>query len=393
MYPLERVFIVPKGLLLVFQVFGLFPWTLHEPSSGSKALQSLLSLAHCVAIVGIFSCCLYYAPNIFDTLNAIGLFVDIIQILAPILAHLIICIEAAHHCSTYRLLWNRLEKVFHIVQQLQGPQTKSLRALYFRCGMKCLFFALFPLILELRILWGISDNYWVYSRLAAKFSFIGCRLSYLQLSVHLQIIKWLLQQLEEETRNISNDSRSQLKSLTWEMHRGDALRRIHLVQQATSGVMELTGDLNTCYQWSLTANLTNNFLSITIAYYWNYRSLYFNNLKYQLESMLVSWPLVILLCFVMYSCEDSFKPAGKIVYHLNRIRRHPKNLDLHHGIRRVLLQLLNQPFSVNAMNFLGLNFKSLTGFISAMVTYLVIFIQFMPKDGENAVSADVLITT
>lgn len=277
---------MPSEILCLSQVFGLFPVSL-SASPGIGVLLRCISVANSVAVLVITFFSLYYAPDIFDTLNAIGLFVDIIQIMAPILTHLVICVEALVRVNDYKKFWFQFGRTFATLQKLNGPLQEELMGVYRRVGLQLGILFVVPLLIEIRILWGIFDNYWVYSRLAAQFSFIGCRLSYLQLCLHLALINWVLQLLANEMQRLSNGSRSQLKSVEWEMTSQVAYRRILLVQQASKDVVELTSHLNQCYRWSLVANLTNNFLSITIAFYWNLRSLYFNNLKYQAGEFLL----------------------------------------------------------------------------------------------------------
>lgn len=276
-------FLVPTGILSVFQIFGIFPLSLFDGDSrGINFFLRFVALINCLLILGITFASFYFASDIFDATNAIGLFVDIIQILSPIIAHLVICAEAPLSIASYRQFWVHFQDTFHLLQQLHGPLREELQRLYRRCQIKLGILFVVPLLIELRILYGISDNFWVYSRLAAEFAFIGCRLSYLNYCFHVELINWVLAQLEEHVRTLSNDSRSQLKRVEWEMTSGIAYRRLQVVQKATRiAVTQLTSTLSTCYRWSLLANLTNNFLSITIAFYWNYRTLYFSNLMYQ----------------------------------------------------------------------------------------------------------------
>lgn len=75
--------------------------------------------------------------------------------------------------------------------------------------------------------------------------------------------------------------------------------------------------------------------------------------------MMVSLPLIIILFTAMFFCENSFKPVTKTVYYLNRMVRHPRNVQLHHLLQHFLLQLLNQRLSLTAMHFFEVNFSSL----------------------------------
>lgn len=270
----------PSTVLSVCQVFGIFPLSIsgHTPTN---ILLKCVSLVNCLLILCITFFSLYYAPDIFDTTNAIGLFVDILQIMAPILTHLMIVLEAVIRVPSYQRFWSQFERTVLLLHTINGPLTVEIKTLYRRCMWKLGLFFILPLLIEVRILYGIRDNFWVFSRLAAEFSFIGCRLSFLQLCLHIDLINWLMQLSEQEVKRVSNDSRSQLKRVELEMATQVAYKRIQVVQRATRNVGALTAEISNCYRWSLVANLTNNFLSITIAFYWNYRSLYFNNLKYQ----------------------------------------------------------------------------------------------------------------
>lgn len=74
---------------------------------------------------------------------------------------------------------------------------------------------------------------------------------------------------------------------------------------------------------------------------------------------MVSLPLQIVLYYVIFTCENCFDPVAKIIYHLNRIVRHPRIFQLHHVLQQFLLQLLNQRFAFTAMHFMNVDFTSL----------------------------------
>lgn len=273
--------IVPTEILAVFQAFGLFPLTLGKMSPVIDFLLKCISQVNTILIVVIVYLSYHFAYNIFDTTNTIGLIVDIVQIMAPILTHLIISLEATRRIKDYRILWTHFAAISDVIQQLDKELLGDLKGVYSRFGITLAILFWVPLALELRILYGIYGNFWIYSRLAAAFAFIGCRLSYLLYCLHVHIINWLLDKLALEAQRISNDSRSELKSLRIDMDSGRTYKRIKMISEGMSQVYMATSTLNWCFRWSLLANLTNNFLSITIAFYWNYRSLYFNNLIFQ----------------------------------------------------------------------------------------------------------------
>lgn len=74
------------------------------------------------------------------------------------------------------------------------------------------------------------------------------------------------------------------------------------------------------------------------------------------ESLMVSIPLQIVLYYVMFTCENCFKPIARLIFHLNRILRHSRNSQLHRRLQLLLLQLMNQRLTLTAMNFMEINF-------------------------------------
>lgn len=276
----QKDFPIPEDIFLVFQVCGVFPVSLRG-GPGINSILKIVSLLNSFVILIITTLSLYYALEIFDVTNTLGLFVDIIQVMAPISTHFLVCVEAFFSARSYQRFWQQFSNTLQDIRELNVDFTEDLKRFYRNTRIKLLIFFWVPLFIEIRILWGIFPNFWFYSRIAAQFAFIGCRLSYLQFCFHIQIVNWLLERLEEEVRRVANESRSQLKSLIWEMESKIGYQRIRGVHRATCEVIKLTSTLNACYRWSLLANLTNNLLCITIAFYWNYRSLYFNNLIFQ----------------------------------------------------------------------------------------------------------------
>lgn len=276
----KEVLRVPADIFHIFQFLGLFPVPISN-GFAKTVLLKCVSFSNSLIVVIITCLSLYFSTEIFDQTNAIGLFVDVVQILAPILTHLVICIEAQRRHKAHKIYWLQFEKIYQITLNLDAELEESLKRMTNRFRINFIVLCSVTLFIEMRILYGIVDNFWVYSRLAAEFSFIGCRLGLLQFCYYVDSVNFLLQRLEKEIRIISNESRSQLKSVEWEMESQISYKRISIAEKAIREILQLTSILNFTFRWSLLANMTNNFLSITIAFYWNYRSLYFNNLKYQ----------------------------------------------------------------------------------------------------------------
>lgn len=301
-------------LLIPFQLFGFL---LAIVPLRNKRLEWILlflaSLNACIVATLAWSC-YYYAEFMFDFSNKIGLIVDVTQIVAPILAHLIAILEALYNRKTIRRLWI---EIFEIIEMGGEHLQTILRKVYIKFVVKAFVLHILATALEVRILWGIMSS-WFRSRATAEWSFIGCRTLYIFYFLHVDIIGGILDSVAIDLQAVSRASISQLKSKRLEMDTKELLNRVEFNRGVFNKVYSIVQRLNVCFGWALISNLINNFLAITIAFYWNYRGVYIERLTTGLSVFLDHYwstkVLFLLLCRIR-SLFASVNP-GSSLHHL-----------------------------------------------------------------------------
>lgn len=97
----------PAALLSFFRLFGLFPFHV-DSHSFPEFLVRLLHLINILVELILLYLCYYYARSMFDFSHAIGLIVDVLQIIAPILTHLVSLLECLYERRRMEALWRDL---------------------------------------------------------------------------------------------------------------------------------------------------------------------------------------------------------------------------------------------------------------------------------------------
>lgn len=265
---------IATKLLIPFQLFGFLLVIVPSRNKGLEFVLLLLACLNACIVATLAWSCYYYADYMFDFSNKIGLIVDVTQIVAPIVAHLIVILEALYNRKTIRRLWM---EIFEIIAMGGEALQLILKRVYVKFVLKAIALHVIATALEVRILLGIKSS-WFRSRVTAEWSFIGCRSLYIFYFLHVDIIGGLLESVASDLQAVSRASISQLKSKRLEMDTKELLGRVEFNRGVFNKVYSVVQRLNVCFGWSLISNLINNFLAITIAFYWNYRGVYIERL-------------------------------------------------------------------------------------------------------------------
>lgn len=261
---------VTVRILYFFQVMCFLLVRVQGQAKVFEWLVLLLALLNVTVVVTLLWACYYFAEYMFDFGNMIGLIVDVTQIVAPIFAHFFVLAEAIYFREPIRRLWR---DIFAILAHAEVDLDTHLVASYKQFLAKAVTLQVVATFIESRILWAITAA-WFNSRMSAEWSFISCRSAYIFYVLHVDIVRGILWAMANDLRYVSFASKSQLKSKRVEMDRRVLLRKLEHNRLLYGQVYRVVLKLNQCLGWSLIGNLMNNFLAITIAFYWNYRGAY-----------------------------------------------------------------------------------------------------------------------
>lgn len=93
-------------------------------------------------------------------------------------------------------------------------------------------------------------------------------------------------------------------------------------------------------------------------------------------------PTIFLMVMVLKSCEFCLEQVRYIGFLLHNIEKDVEDERINSITENFSLQILHEPLVFSACGFFQMDFMFLKTMIASITTYMVIFIQFLPKTDE-----------
>uniref|UniRef100_A0A182NZB8 Gustatory receptor n=1 Tax=Anopheles dirus TaxID=7168 RepID=A0A182NZB8_9DIPT len=398
---------------LVFQLCGLQAYAGPRSPFGSS-LALLWCAGSCIAYGGVLAFCLAERKWLFaDARTGIGInFIPFIKSSVTIVAHLAVLLEALLARGVYRGLDGRLAAVDGTLRGLVGVE--NVRAGRARFRNKLLLFGAFCGAIELGILAMVYGSrvqravWWLTVP-----SLVVIRMKHLHHAYHIDRLAArfgvLREQLEALVGSPSSPGHRQTstgeknapvverwtfrptdalkgpsKSLDYgETQRTDHLRRVLVVKGTYLTLWHAAKDLNGCCVYSQLANLLQNFIQCTCDLYSLYSLLYLNQFDDIFGYILSVVATFTALGIVLAACENCKSQVGQMGQLLHKRRGDEVDL-LAKMTENFSLLLQHTPMYFSLGGFFDMDFMLLKEMAAAITTYMVIFIQFMPKEDPAA---------
>lgn len=303
--------------LVYFQLLGVYNLTV-KPNASRECCLICWTWIHIILLITLSCGICFYARQIFFIVDTLGTSADIIQVAAPFLTHYIILMESILTRHIRRKVVHRLneaDKLFPLPLVLITKQSHAQR--YFR---KLLIAQALSLFFEICIMNGISAiELWSRHWYASIFGFIVCRSQHLFYVYHVDLVHSRLQLISNELQSVSLlnktiertnigyvddvgvvvDDNKEMFLSTYCLY-----NRIKRAKIAYNRIWEMVQFIEMAFGWSMFANITSNFICLTVNLYWNYASLlYIQSNTYWKESLMCSFPMIITLYVLFSSCK------------------------------------------------------------------------------------------
>lgn len=255
---------VLSAVFSFFRLFGLYWVDSLRHSAPSEFLNYLLNQANIIIEIVSLYLCYHEAANMFDFSHTIGLIVDVLQIIAPMITHLVCLIECLYEKRKLMSVWRELVAVL----ELGGSQMSRVLRIYLAT-----FLGIFSVLMgtctgiEIFILCRAAPN-WYRSRVVAQWSFISCRAALFFYLLHVTLIGCVIRTFAIELKYAADTSRLQIKGKNIE---NNILATVKMCRISFEKIYRISLDLSDCFGWFLILDLMYNFMAITIALYYNYR--------------------------------------------------------------------------------------------------------------------------
>uniref|UniRef100_A0A182MSG3 Gustatory receptor n=1 Tax=Anopheles culicifacies TaxID=139723 RepID=A0A182MSG3_9DIPT len=412
-------------VILIFQLCGLQTYAGPSAPFGST-LALLWCIGNCILYAGVLAYCFIERRWLFtDSRTGTGInVIPFIKSSITIVAHLVVLLEAILARGVYRALDIRVTSVDGTLDSLTNRQAGSILAqarTQFR--NKLLLFGAFCGAIELGILVLVYTNpvHRVIWCLTVP-SLVTIRMKHLHHAYHIDRLTARFGVLREQLESLvigqtispgqpqltGDKVPPKLTSLNrWKMNstlrpaiidpwtlRNPAglakspgpdaafdakhLRQLFATKSTYLTLWHAAKDLNGCCVYSQLANLLQNFIQCTCDLYTLYSLLYLNQLGDIFGFILSIVATFTALGIVLAACENCKNQVGQMGQLLYKRRGDETDL-LAKMVENFSLLLQHTPIYFSLGGFFDMDFMLLKEIAAAITTYMVIFIQFMPK--------------
>ncbi|XP_050094417.1 putative gustatory receptor 2a [Anopheles aquasalis] len=406
---------VPK---LIFQLCGLQSFA----SGGARPLQSALSLLWCTGNIvlygGVLAYCLIERRWLFADERSTGLnFIPFIKSSITIVAHLSVLLEALFARNAYRALELHLSAIDRGLRKLTDATVDELHLADRHYRNKLLLFVLFCGLTELGILAMVHGNtqhqaIWCLTapslliirikhlhhtyhidRLSARFELLGRQLT--------RLLERQPSDKDTVPQDVKDDSTPRARARghsIWPMvntgprsrwydmhvlHETENVSRMFRIKGTYLALWQAVLALNDCCVHSQLANLLQNFIQCTCDLYSMYSLLYLNqfgDIFGYILSVIATFTALGIVLAACENCKDQVSQMGQLL--------HKRNGDEEDWLTKLIenfsLLLQHTPVYFSLGGFFDMDFVLLKEMVAAITTYMVIFIQFMPKTEVGA---------
>ena len=104
-------------------------------------------------------------------------------------------------------------------------------------------------------------------------------------------------------------------------------------------------------------------------------------------------PTIFLMVMVLKSCEFCLEQVRYIGFLLHNIEKDVDDERINAITENFSLQILHEPLVFSACGFFQMDFMFLKTMIASITTYMVIFIQFLPKTDETSANITTIVAS
>lgn len=226
--------------------------------------------------------------------STIGKILDIIQVIGPITAHIVMLIETNLNRNMQLKMWKVIEDVENQATRLAKEEYK-----YFGIFIIEIIIIMFMCnVTEAFILSTITEN----ARFARSWYFRlwslhMLRVGVIQLVFYMEWIRFHVQIINNELSKINPDET-------------DALIVIAKFRKLYLDIYLFSVYLNERYSWSILALMIHFFLALIISFYWIVANLYFGVLRFIFASSVICVSPMTSLLVIIYACEHCFREVS-----------------------------------------------------------------------------------
>ncbi|XP_020717321.1 gustatory receptor 8a [Ceratitis capitata] len=308
--------------------------------------------------------------------DSFGIFNDLLKFIATIISHFIILSETIiqrQYMEQFLLAYTRLHNKWS--SHTFRPEYAIYRKYVWRSSI-CIVIVI---IIDLAYIQEISKNRsWLAFFIPFVPSGLICHLRSLQIMYFMDMLRIEVMQLNRNVERLVTFSE---RHCVENSQRSEYFVRIvcaelQILMECYQNIYELSMLLKKAVGISLTCNYIKEYVMILSECYWSYWMVY--NGQDVIEYSLMT-PSALTIFLLLITSRNCMRSTNFLAHNVHKIRHDVEDLNISTRLQSFALQISHQRIIMDGFGFFVLNCNMARDILGSIATYMIFFIQFMPK--------------
>ncbi|XP_050329625.1 gustatory receptor 8a-like [Bactrocera neohumeralis] len=351
-----------------------------RPQPASVCQQRFLLLWHCLHFIVFFLVYLWTSVNhdsILYNSDSFGKFNDLLKFIGIIISHFVILTETIlcrRQMQQFLLVYTQLHYKWH---GSAGGRAEFVLYRIFFCRSS--IFILTVIIVDVTYIQEIGRNrMWVTFFIPFIPSGLICNLRTVQITFFMEILRIEVEHLNRNVERLVLFSEHNVRVKF--QKRDQFVRKICAELQAFmecyQDIYEMSTLLKKAVGRSMTCNYIKDYVMILSECYWSYWMVYNGE---NITEYLLIIPSAVSISLLLITSRNCMRSTNFLAHNIHKIRHDIEDFNISTRLQSFALQMLHQRIIIDGFGFFVLNCDMARDILGSIATYMIFFIQFMPK--------------
>ncbi|XP_036320312.1 gustatory receptor 8a-like [Rhagoletis pomonella] len=378
--------------LRLYQLLGLCTVPLQlkcDPAEFSQRPQRVstrqlrfLVIWHCLHFVFFFLLHLWtstHHDSILYNSDSFGKFNDFLKLTATITAHFVLLSETIlqrKYMQKFLTLYTEVHRKWSL------GTYRAECAIYRTTLSKSIFYFAIYVIIIINYIQSISKNrQWLSFFIPFMPSGLICQMRSVQIMHFVDMLRTEVDQLNRNVERLAMLSRRSCQAnsaTTGKRHHNEQVMcsELQTFMEYYQNIYEMSILLKRTVGASIACNYVKEYVMILSECYWSYWMVY-NGHDVIEYSLIVPSAMTIFLLLI--TARDCMRSTNFLAHNVHKIRHDIEDFNISTRLQSFTLQMLHQQIIIDGFGFFVLKCDMARDMLGSIATYMIFFIQFMPK--------------
>ncbi|XP_011185249.1 gustatory receptor 8a [Zeugodacus cucurbitae] len=351
-----------------------------RPQSAGIWQQRFLLLWHCLHFILFFLVHLWTSVNhdsILYNSDSFGKFNDLLKLIGTIISHFVILTETI-------IRRRAMEKFLTVYTQLhyKWHGAVGVRAefqLYRKFFCRSSIFIFVVILIDVAYLREISRNRkWMTFFIPFIPSGLICNLRSVQIMLFMEMLRTEVVHLNGNIERLVlfSERNYRVKFQKRDQFERKICAELQTFMECYQEIYEMFTLLKKAVGMSMTCNYVKDYVMILSECYWSYWMVY--NGEHITEYLLIV-PTAVSIFLLLITSRNCMRSTNFLAHNIHKIRHDIEDFNISTRLQSFALQMLHQQIIIDGFGFFVLNCNMARDILGSIATYMIFFIQFMPK--------------